>query len=49
MARQWLHTAEGVAMAPHGFSATACHHLAATGTGTGHVRFRAQCLAIDRS
>jgi hypothetical protein len=24
-------------MAPHGFSATACHHLAGTGTGTGRV------------
>jgi hypothetical protein len=30
LARQWLHTAVGVAMAPHVFSATACHYLAAT-------------------
>ena len=36
-------------MAPHGFSATACHHLAATGTGTGRDRIRTQWLAIDRS
>jgi hypothetical protein len=39
--------AKGVATAPHGFSATAWHHLAAI--GTGRVRFRPQCLAIDRS
>jgi hypothetical protein len=34
-------------MAPHRFSATACHHLAAT--GTGRDRIRTQWLAIDRS
>ena len=34
-------------MAPHRFSATACHHLAAT--CARRVRFRPQCLAIDRS